>query len=255
MFFEFAQTNYFYIDEESLRQRLDQFYSCPNQSKVGDAPWVSVVLMVFALGVQYSKGYQSSARDSCKKLMGDAHDICQSLGGSTISSLYQGVTKLIPSILASRSVESVQAFLLLGLYMLPVDPAGLSCTYFGIAIKLATQLSMHRKISTDLSERDLEVRKRVWWTTYAHERCVQTLKIIRHLLTFRRRICILYGRPVSISRADITLDLPVDMEELQPKERINTFQNNAAMLQLTISMEDARDGMLVHPTPFSKLTD
>jgi len=33
------------------------------------------------------------------------------------------------------------------------------------------------------------------------------------------------------------------MEDLQPKERINTFQNSMAMLKLTIFMEDVRDAM------------
>lgn len=37
--------------------------------------------------------------------------------------------------------------------------------------------------------------------------------------------------------------LPTDMEELQPKGRINTFQNIIAMLKLTILIEDARDIM------------
>lgn len=57
------------------------------------------------------------------------------------------------------------------------------------------------------------------------------------------QFCILHGRPVSISRADIDVDTPVDMEDLQPKERINTFQNSMAMLKLTIFMEDVRDAM------------
>jgi hypothetical protein len=35
----------------------------------------------------------------------------------------------------------------------------------------------------------------------------------------------------------------VDTEDLQPKERINTFQNSMAMLEINIFMEDARDGV------------
>jgi hypothetical protein len=172
VFLEFAQTNYFYIDEESLRQRLDQFYSCTSQLEAEDAPWVSVVLMVFALGVQYSNHYQSLTRDSCRELMRDAHDICQSMDDSIASKLYQGAIKRIPDILAVGSIESVQAFLLFGLYMLPVDPAGLSYTYFGIAVKLATQQNLHRKTESIMSSRELEVGKRVWWTACALERYI-----------------------------------------------------------------------------------
>ncbi|EGU84527.1 hypothetical protein HZS61_013840 [Fusarium oxysporum f. sp. conglutinans] len=228
VFFEIAQTNYFYIDEEALRQRLDQFYSCPTRVGSEDAPWVSVALMVFALGTQFSHLCQSSVRGSNRELMRDAHDICQIMDDTIASTFYRKATNLISDILGIGSIESVQAFLLFGIYVLPIDPAGLSCTYFGIAIKVATQFNLHQKTIRDLSPREVELRKRVWWTAYALE----------------RRICILHGRPVSISRLDIDANLPIDLEELQPKERINTFQNNMAMLKLTIFMEDARDGIL-----------
>ncbi|KAF4955784.1 hypothetical protein FSARC_11764 [Fusarium sarcochroum] len=229
VFFEIAQTNYFYIDEETLRQRLDQFYSCPTRVGIEDAPWVSVALMVFALGTQFSHLHHSSARGSCRELMRDAYDICQSMDDTIASTFYRKATNLIPDILAMDSIESIQAFLLFGIYVLPMDPAGLSCTYFGIAIKVATRFNLHQKTTGDVSPREIELRKRVWWTAYALE----------------RRICILHGRPVSISRLDIDANLPIDLEDLQPKERINTFQNNMAMLRLTIFMEDARDGILV----------
>ncbi|KAM0551972.1 hypothetical protein ACHAPJ_008080 [Fusarium lateritium] len=229
VFFEIAQTNYFYIDEETLRQRLDQFYSCPTRVGIEDAPWVSVALMVFALGTQFSHLHHSSARGSCRELMRGAYDICQSMDDTIATTFYRKATNLIPDILAMDSIESIQAFLLFGIYVLPIDPAGLSCTYFGIAIKVATRFNLHQKITVDVSPRESELRKRVWWTAYALE----------------RRICILHGRPVSISRLDIDANLPIDLEDLQPKERINTFQNNMAMLKLTIFMEDARDGILV----------
>ncbi|KAG8354796.1 hypothetical protein FVEN_g7205 [Fusarium venenatum] len=227
VFFEIGQTNYFYIDEESLRQRLDQFYSCSSQISPEDASWISVALMVFALGVQLSSHYQSTTRDSCRELMRDARDICQSMDDSIDSIFYQRAKKLIPDILLVESTESVQAFLLFGLYMLPVNPVGLSYTYFGIAIKLATQLNLHMNTTSAVFSKEFEVRKRVWWTAYALE----------------RRTSALHGRPVSVPRADINADSPVDMEELQPKERINTFQNTMAMLKLSIFMENAWEGV------------
>ncbi|CEI69936.1 unnamed protein product [Fusarium venenatum] len=227
VFFEIGQTNYFYIDEESLRQRLDQFYSCSSQISPEDASWISVALMVFALGVQLSSHYQSTTRDSCRELMRDARDICQSMDDSIDSIFYQRAKKLIPDILLVESTESVQAFLLFGLYMLPVNPVGLSYTYFGIAIKLATQLNLHMNTTSAVFSKEFE-----------------TVGIMRNKLTFPRRTSALHGRPVSVPRADINADSPVDMEELQPKERINTFQNTMAMLKLSIFMENAWEGVL-----------
>ncbi|KAJ4137116.1 hypothetical protein NW768_002696 [Fusarium equiseti] len=48
---------------------------------------------------------------------------------------YRKASNLIPDLLVMDSIESAQVFLLFGIYVLPTDPAGLSCTYFGIAIK------------------------------------------------------------------------------------------------------------------------
>ncbi|KAM6536607.1 hypothetical protein FALCPG4_002596 [Fusarium falciforme] len=229
VFFEFAQTNYFYVDEETLRQRLDQFYSSSARVGINDAPWVCTALMVFALGMQFAHLYQPSSRSSCGGLMREAYSVCQTMDDALALTFYRKASNMIPDILAMASLESIQAFLLLGIYVLPVDPAGLSCTYFGIAIKVATQSNMHHKSGDELSAREAELRKRVWWTAY----------------TLERRICILHGKPVSISRLDIDANLPTDLVELQPKERVNPFQNNLAMLKLTIFMEDARDGILV----------
>ncbi|KAM0195595.1 hypothetical protein ACHAPA_007447 [Fusarium lateritium] len=179
VFFEFAQTNYFYIDEETLRSRLDQFYSCPARVGIEDAPWVAVALMVFALGTQFSHLYQSSARGSSRELMRDAYDICQTMDDTIASTFYRKAANLIPDIISIDSIESVQAFLLFGIYVLPVDPAGLSCTYLGIAIKVATQFNIHQRSPKDVSPREVELRKRVWWTAYALERFVQTIRDLR----------------------------------------------------------------------------
>ena len=185
MFFEFAQTNYFYVDEETLRQRLAQFYSCNRQVGDEDKPWISVAMMVFALGIQFSKHYQSSAHSSCRELMREAHDICKTMDDTAASTLYGNARGLIPGILSANCIESVQAFLLFGLYTLPTDPAGLSLTYFGLATRLATQLNLHQRNTQSISPRECEVQKRVWWTVYALERFVHGLIFIRNKLTFK----------------------------------------------------------------------
>jgi hypothetical protein len=183
----------------------------------------------------------------------ETHDICQSMDDAIDSVFCQRARKLIPDILIVESIESVQAFLLFGLYILPFNPVGLSCTYFGIAIKLATQLNLRMKTTSAASSREFEVRKRVWWTAYALQLYIQTVGVIRNKLTFPRRTSTLHGRTVSICRADIGNDYPVDMEDLQPKERINAFQNTRAMLKLSIFMENAQEGMWVCPHPFWNL--
>lgn len=177
VFFEFAQTNYFYVDEETLRQRLDQFYSSSARVGINDAPWVCTALMVFALGMQFAHLYQPSSRSSCGGLMREAYSVCQTMDDALALTFYRKASNMIPDILAMASLESIQAFLLLGIYVLPVDPAGLSCTYFGIAIKVATQSNMHHKSGDELSAREAELRKRVWWTAYTLERYVKVVNL------------------------------------------------------------------------------
>lgn len=86
---------------------------------------------------------------------------------------YQYALKLLPDIIATASVRSVQACLLIGTYLLPLDTSGLCYTYFGLALKLAIQNGMHRKYHGEgLSPRIVEVRNRVFWTAYTIEKYV-----------------------------------------------------------------------------------
>jgi hypothetical protein len=180
VFFKFVQTNYFYVHEEMFRQRLDQFYSNPTQVGIDDTAWICVCLMVFALGTQFLHLYRSSTRNCCKELTNDAYTICETMDNNLALAFYRKASTLIPDILAIDSIESVQVFLLFGIYVLPIDPAGLSCTYFGIAIKAATQFNMHQRSNSHLSPSEMELRRRVWWTAYTLERFV---KSVQHAIT------------------------------------------------------------------------
>ncbi|GAB1195143.1 hypothetical protein APSETT444_004397 [Aspergillus pseudonomiae] len=84
---------------------------------------------------------------------------------------YQFASKLVPDILATVSIRSVQACLLIGTYLLPLDTSGLCYTYFGLALKMAIQNGMHRRYQGEgLSPRMIEVRNRVFWTAYTIEK-------------------------------------------------------------------------------------
>lgn len=86
---------------------------------------------------------------------------------------YRMATMLVPDIITIASMESVQACLVLALYTLPLDAHGLAYTYLGLAMKLAIQNGMHRKyIGNDLDEWTVEMRNRLWWSSYTLERYV-----------------------------------------------------------------------------------
>ncbi|EEU37191.1 uncharacterized protein NECHADRAFT_37244 [Fusarium vanettenii 77-13-4] len=232
IFFNVAQTNYFYVDEDVIRTRISQIYAHPaTPLTIADAPWVCTALMVFCVSTQFAhlvKGRQSNTGEV---------DVTSAIDDTLALSFYRKATAMIPDLLTIGSAQCVQAFILMGVYTLPVDPAGLASSYYGMAMKIAIHNNMHLKSKS--KTRDAEMRNRIWWTVY----------------TLERRVSILHGRPASIQRSQISTALPVNRPELQPSGRPNTFHNAMAQKDLTEIMEDARDNILMikKATPSSSI--
>lgn len=172
IFFEYAQTNYYYVDEQSLRRKLDRFFSDPRPLMPEDAPWLCTLLMVFATGTQFAHlSSQRGRNDVSKTNDAESHESPAPDDDAALN-FYHAATPLIPDVISLASIESVQAFLLLGVYTLPVDAAGLSSTYLGVAIKMAVQNGMHRKYHKGMDARTIELRNRIWWTAYTLEKYI-----------------------------------------------------------------------------------
>ncbi|EON68772.1 hypothetical protein W97_08030 [Coniosporium apollinis CBS 100218] len=227
VFFDYAQTNYSYVDECSLRQKLQDFYTLTPVLGTHDAPWICTVLMMFAVGTQFAH-LSSRPHEHHSVELSTGQEDAHSADDAVVLTFYHSASRLIPDVIAAASIDSVQAFLLLGVYALPIDAAGLSCTYLGIAIRIATQNGMHRRYHKYLEPRQIELRNRIWWTAF----------------TLERRISVLHGRPVSVARSEVDSDLPTDFPELRPTTRIDTLPNVLAMIKLTDALEDARDKLL-----------
>ncbi|KAK7214260.1 hypothetical protein V2G26_021438 [Clonostachys chloroleuca] len=224
IFFNISQTNYFYVDER-IQHRMSEFYTQMTPLTIADAPWVCTALMVFCVSTQFAhlaqknKGrYENSEEVNVPSAIDDAFAL----------SFYRKATSMIPDLLAIGCPQSVQAFILMGVYSLPLDPSGLASRYYAIAIKIAIHNNMHLKAPGGPKTYDQEVRNRIWWTVY----------------TLDRRVCILHGRPASIQRSDINANLPSNCIEPQSAKRVNTYHNMMAQKSLTEIMEDARDAIL-----------
>ncbi|KAJ9635494.1 hypothetical protein H2199_008497 [Coniosporium tulheliwenetii] len=142
VFFDYAQTNYSYVDEYSLRQKLQDFYTLTPVLGTHDAPWICTVLMMFAVGTQFAH-LSSRPDDHDPAQLSTGQEDAHSADDAVVLTFYHSAARLIPDVIAAASIDSVQAFLLLGVYALPVDAAGLSYTYLGIAIRIAIQNGMH----------------------------------------------------------------------------------------------------------------
>ncbi|KAJ5669741.1 hypothetical protein N7462_010811 [Penicillium macrosclerotiorum] len=219
IFFKYAQTNNFYVEEDWLREKLNICYTNPSSLSPDDAGAVCAILMVLAVGTQFAH-MESTTPVNCLPHDSTANQdhFSEDEVGLTF---YQFASKLLPDIIATASVRSVQACLLIGTYLLPLDTSGLCYTYFGLALKLAIQNGMHRRYHGEgLSPRMVETRNRVFWTAY----------------TIEKRISILHGRPASLSDADVDAPLPVDFPDIMPASQPSNHTNMVALITLTLKL-------------------
>lgn len=137
-------------------------YSDPGSFGRKGAAVISILLTVFAVGTQYA--YLDSPSHNTTS-DGDFSE--DDIGAN----FYQNAVRLLPEIIESSCLESVQACLLFGFYSLPIDASGLGYIYINLAVRLAMQNGMHRKCKSDVFNPDMiETRNRVWWTAYSLER-------------------------------------------------------------------------------------
>ncbi|PYH93067.1 C6 transcription factor [Aspergillus ellipticus CBS 707.79] len=229
IFFKYAQTNNFYVEEDWLRDKLNTCYSDPSSLSSKDAGSVCAILMVLAVGTQFAHMESSIPinRLSSNSAFDDDHHFSEDDVGLTF---YQFASKLLPDIIATASVRSVQACLLIGTYLLPLDTSGLCYTYFGLALKMAIQNGMHRKYYGEgLSPRMVEIRNRVFWTAY----------------TIEKRVSILHGRPVSLLDADVDAPFPSDVPGLTPSGHSSNDINMVTLIKLTLKLGEVANEISV----------
>lgn len=160
IFLEHAKTNYFYVDEQFLRDKLQCFYSSSLNVRSDDLPWACTMLMVFVIGMQYALVRDPACQESTSETASDQLALV----------FYHQAMKLIPEIIDGGSIDSVQAFILLAIYTLPIDALGLSSFYLGIAIRIAKRNGLHRNLTLAMEPEKIEPLKRLWWTAYTLER-------------------------------------------------------------------------------------
>ncbi|KAJ0417389.1 fungal-specific transcription factor domain-containing protein [Aspergillus carlsbadensis] len=204
MFFKYSEGNVFYMEESWLQDKLDRCYTQSTEYSLSDIPWMCSVFAVLAIGTQVAHMEDQSAADDLNLCSEDSVGL----------SLYHIACRLVPDVILVASHESVQAFLLLALYALPLSTGGLSYSYLGIAVKMAIQNGMHRKyVGEECGSKIIETRNRVFWSAYSLD----------------RRIGIFHGRPASIYKSDISTDLPAD----DPSFCSPSYPNMIAFIKLS----------------------
>ncbi|CAI7662725.1 unnamed protein product [Penicillium palitans] len=191
MFFKYAEINSFYMERKWIEEKVALCYISTTTYTAIDFPWVCSVFVVLAIGTQVA--HMEDEKPKPDSEITKELNLCSE---DTVGLVfYHAACKLIPDVLLVASHESVQVFLLLATYSLPVSTGGLAYTYYGLAMKMAIQNGMHRQYQGDnCDSRTIELRNRLFWTTY----------------TVEKYVSIMHGRPMSIARSEINADMPKD---------------------------------------------
>ncbi|KAF2721885.1 hypothetical protein K431DRAFT_192161, partial [Polychaeton citri CBS 116435] len=191
VYFRFAQTNHYFAERDWALQHLEMLYSPIRKLTVDDSAWACTMVMILSIGTQFA--HMAGHRADAPPENAGENDPAEDSVGIT---MYHLAAKLMPDVLALASVESVQAFLLIAHFALPLDAHGLCHTYLTLSLEMAVQNGMHRKFVGQSLDRDtLERRYKLFWTTYS----------------LVRRISILHGRPVSLMPSEIDVQQPSEM--------------------------------------------
>lgn len=160
--------SFFYFDQAKLILELEEFYTDHDSALQHNTGFVCLALAALALGSQWTALQPKAAAPI---MVGK--DV-ERIG----TACYTQARALIPDLDESLSLESVQAPLVLGVYLLPGRATGSLHMYLGLALRRALALDLHLDSGADMySNHDKEIRSRLWWAIFSVERQVITRPI------------------------------------------------------------------------------
>lgn len=158
-----ATDTFFYVDQAEFASEIHQFYTDPTSPLRSDSTFVCLAMAAFALASQWTtlekpEGYHTSV----------------GLERSDLGRVFfDHARMLIPDIIERPCLRSVQAPFVLGVYLMPASAIGSSYVYLGMALRNALALDLHQDVDDQkMNEREIEVRRRLWWSLYSLERLV-----------------------------------------------------------------------------------
>lgn len=130
--------------------------------------------------------------------------------------------QFVPTMCEARSIENIEAMVLLVVYHLRTASSHGMWYMVGLAMRTAIDLGMHRKANEiNMDPFTAQLRRRLFWTVYYLERVVSMS----------------LGRPFSISDRHIDLDLPLDVDDdVQDPALLQTPQNQIKPTTLTYAI-------------------
>ncbi|KAE8322651.1 fungal-specific transcription factor domain-containing protein [Aspergillus sergii] len=211
-----ATDTFFYADQAEFASEIHQFYTDPTSPLRSDSSFVCLAMATFALASQWT---------TLEKPEG--HQTTVGLERSDLGRVFfDHARMLIPDIIERPCLRSVQAPFVLGVYLMPASAIGSSYVYLGLALRKALALDLHQDVDDQiLNEREIEVRRRLWWSLYSLERCT-TVKL---------------NRPRSISVAAITTPIPSGLPALDRSQKFDNLSFQLAYMRLVKILDRISD--------------
>lgn len=167
-----------YLDSEEIYQMHSKRFQpiAPTRS----ARWKSSKLfMVYAIGAA-----------TCR--------VTETQPSITASDLFRTALRLKPSVTELRSLQSIEAMMLLIMYNLRIPNSSNIWYMIGLAMRTAIDLGLHREENyLHLEPDEAQSRRRVFWSVYVMDRSIARL----------------LDRPFNIAEHDIDVGLPFDYQE------------------------------------------
>ncbi|PYI21323.1 hypothetical protein BO99DRAFT_74476 [Aspergillus violaceofuscus CBS 115571] len=221
VFMKHATDVFFYFDQAQMLADVDEFYTNSSSPLRLDSAFVCLAMATFALGSQWTPLEKPAGFEPSQP----KENVDLGRGFAVHAKT------LIPDIVERSCLRSVQAPFVLGVYFMPASAIGTSYVYLGLALRKALACDLHLN-SEDLSmtERDREVRYRLWWSIYSLERCT-TVKL---------------NQPRSIDTRIITAPYPSQsaaLDRAQPFENLDCQLAYVRLVRILDEIAGPADGL------------
>ncbi|KAF2725959.1 hypothetical protein K431DRAFT_238279 [Polychaeton citri CBS 116435] len=212
---DYAGDSFFYFNRAKMLCDMDDFYENSTSKHRSDPSFLCLAHATFALGSHWIQ--RARPRGSEEAISSAVPD-----RGNPGQLFYDHARSLVPDVIDTPNLRSVQAIFILGTYLLPVNANSSSHIYLGLALRKATALDLHKEADLyGTDEDDRETRRRIWWSIYALERC-STVKL---------------NRPRSISAETITTALPKPHQSLDHAQKFDNVEYQRANAQLMLILD------------------
>ncbi|KAJ4266121.1 hypothetical protein NW762_004099 [Fusarium torreyae] len=230
-FFRYSQSNFFFIHPSIFTRKMEAFLSGthefdPQGNNTTRRPieFLCIFFMILAIGSQFADLEQSGTRDIYYSMFvtdETSPDLSMIPTPKPTPNpgwqFYKVSQRLSSDVVSTCSMTSIQACVLQGTFLISTSAHDIAYNVFGLAMRMAVNMGMHRAVGTEaLHPQVRELRNRLWWSVYTHERP----------LTFQ------LGRPLMLDDDEIDTPFPTDLPELRVPQYTSSVEGQIALIKL-----------------------